>query len=358
MSMRLALALLVPIIVGASTPAFAEFKAIFNKTYATSSDEAKRAAIFEDNLQKIQKLNEVERSAQPGLVGDVYGVTMFMDLTPEEFAATHKGFRSAKPLRPMLSKTLTKPRVSTASEMLQRKKLEGGDEKYSWCPKYCTPIKDQGRCGDCWAFSAVEQMESMAMMNGISVPALSPQQMADCDSSDNGCNGGNYESGWDYTMNTPIESVADYPITSGDSGKTGTCHSSSSGVLQATKVIDIDKTEQAMADSGTPLSISVATETWQFYTGGRKAGDSSKGDPGCQCISAATCGSDIDHAIQLTGYTLDSDKNIISWEIRNSWGTNWGCDGFACLTAGEDTCKLTTEPASVSVQSASATVFA
>lgn len=358
--MRLALTLLVPIGVGASPAKFAEFKVMFNKTYTSSSDEAKRAAIFQVNLETIQKLNAIERLAQPGLLGDVYGITPFMDLMPEEFAATRKGFHPAKSVHPMPPKTVTKPRVSNASGMLQRRdRLEGAGQAYSWCPKYCTPVKDQGGCGDCWAFSAVGEMESMGMIKGISVPALSPQQVSDCDSNDKGCDGGNYESGWQYAMSTPIESVADYPIT----GRNDACHSSGSGILEVTKVTDIDQTEQAMADCVTgntepagPLSISVATGSWQFYTGGHKAGDVVSGDPGCNCISAATCGSEIDHAVQLTGYTVDSNNDIDTWEIRNQWGTDWGCDGFACLTAGENTCKLTSEPASVSVESASAVV--
>jgi len=365
MSIRLALALLLPTAFGASpAPTFAEFRALFTKKYATSSEEAKRAAIFDENVQTIQRLNEIERSAQPGLIGDVYGVTQFMDLAPEEFSAAYKGFRSAKPPRPMLPKSTPKPRASNTSDVLQRKGLlEGGDQAYSWCPKYCTPIKQQGRCGDCWAFAAVEQMESMAMLNGISVPALSPQQMADCDSKDDGCQGGLAVSGWEYAMSNPIESVADYPITSTYSGKTGTCHSSGSGILRATKVIEIDHTEQAMADYVTgsgpghgPLAIGVDANNWQFYTGGRKAGDPPNGDPGCNCISAATCGSNVDHAVQLTGFTLDASKYLTRWEIRNQWGTQWGCNGFACLTAGEDTCKITSDPASVGVESASAWV--
>merc|ERR1719210_1047509 len=285
MSIRLALALLVPFGTSASPAQFAEFKALFSKTYATSNEEAKRAAIFEENVQTIQKLNERERSAQPGLIGDVYGITEFMDLVPEEFAAAHNGLRSAKLPGPMLPKTMHKPHAPNTSDVLQRGgPLGGSDQSYSYCPKYCTPIAYQ-LCGDCWAHAAVEQMESMAMMNEISVPPLSPQQLVDCDLKSHGCDGGNYELGWEYAMNNPIESAADYPET----GKDGTCQSSSSGILRATKVIDLDHTEQAIADYVSaghgPIAVSVDASTWQFYTGGRKVGDAPNRDPGCNCIS-------------------------------------------------------------------------
>lgn len=59
-----------------------------------------------------------------------------------------------------------------------------------------TPVKDQGKCGSCWAFSAVESVESAALAQGLvdsSDPFIgAPQELVSCDSAgaDQGCNGG------------------------------------------------------------------------------------------------------------------------------------------------------------------------
>lgn len=52
---------------------------------------------------------------------------------------------------------------------------------------YTTPVKDQGYCGSCWAFSVTEQLESDSMRTLGTDYILSPQQLVSCDSSDAGC---------------------------------------------------------------------------------------------------------------------------------------------------------------------------
>jgi len=277
---------------------FKKFKATFNKSYASGEEEGARYTIFERNMQMVRELNLLERRAQPGLTGDVYGITSFMDLTPSEFAA-YKGLRPVEGVTsPPRQSGTTRPRApQQPSDKLQRTYLVEGGESISFCPSYCTPIKQQGRCGDCWAFAAVEVLESVAMLGGSNTERfspLSPQQIADCDYSEAGCGGGNFYQAWDFAASHPIETEAAYPINprSTHSGITGTCAATGSGVLKAGRTTFLASSEQAIANNiqAAPIGISVAAEHWQFYTGGRKAGELNSGqDPGCNPISAATC---------------------------------------------------------------------
>ena len=65
---------------------------------------------------------------------------------------------------------------------------------------YTTPVKDQGYCGSCWAFSATEQIESDCMRVSGETPILSPEQITQCDSTSYGCNGGWTENAYDYVQ--------------------------------------------------------------------------------------------------------------------------------------------------------------
>merc|ERR1719453_2722946 len=88
-----------------------------------------------------------------------------------------------------------------------------------------TPVKDQGQCGSCWAFSTTEGVESAYFMaNGKLPPALSTQQIISCDKTDAGCNGGDLPSALNYLKKAGGEDTAsDYPDRSHVTGTTGRC---------------------------------------------------------------------------------------------------------------------------------------
>ena len=71
-----------------------------------------------------------------------------------------------------------------------------------------------------------------------------------------------------------------------------------------------------------PLSICVDAASWQFYSGG----------------VLKTCGQQIDHCVQLTGYsTVDGTA---AWNVRNSWGADWGQSGYIYIERGENLCAI------------------
>lgn len=61
-----------------------------------------------------------------------------------------------------------------------------------------TPVRDQGRCGSCWAFAAVASIEATIWLRNKTSVVLSPQQLVDCSGKygNEGCDGGIV--GWAY----------------------------------------------------------------------------------------------------------------------------------------------------------------
>jgi len=83
-----------------------------------------------------------------------------------------------------------------------------------------------------------------------------------------------------------------------------------------------------------PMSVCVDAERWQYYTGG--------------VILRGTCGTAVDHCVQITGIDTDVD-GYESWRVRNSWGTDWGLSGYLWVEAGYDVCAIATFVTSANV---------
>ena len=100
-----------------------------------------------------------------------------------------------------------------------------------------TPVKDQGQCGSCWAFSTTGSLEGAHFVASGELLSFSEQQLVDCaylQYFNYGCNGGLQTNAYMYYEDgfmAEIEEV--YPYTSGTTKKRGTCQydkSSATGV--------------------------------------------------------------------------------------------------------------------------------
>ena len=91
-----------------------------------------------------------------------------------------------------------------------------------------TPVKDQGYCGSCYAFSAVAAIESAILIKTGKVVSLSEQQIVDCNYENYGCNGGFMDLVYDYLQTKYLATSANYPYTAQD----GSCQNpSGTGVV-------------------------------------------------------------------------------------------------------------------------------
>jgi cathepsin L len=96
-----------------------------------------------------------------------------------------------------------------------------------------TPIKNQGSCGDCYAFSTVSCVESLWFLAGNKLVTLSEEQILDCSGpwGNTGCYGGNVAYGFAYVKSKGLTLSSNYPYT----GKQSTCNSTAQG-LPVTKI--------------------------------------------------------------------------------------------------------------------------
>eukprot|EP01116_Phalansterium_solitarium_P012993 TRINITY_DN297_c0_g2_i2.p1 TRINITY_DN297_c0_g2~~TRINITY_DN297_c0_g2_i2.p1 ORF type:complete len:396 (+),score=170.97 TRINITY_DN297_c0_g2_i2:78-1265(+) len=319
MALRLAVLALVASFVAAAVAQddvkhqFYKFAATFNKQYPTLSEREYRLSVFNASLARIAERNMKSKSA-------VFGINQFSDLTPAEFKKQYlmENYKPAK----IDDVEITKPDTLVAPPAT-----------FDWRkqnPSAVTPVKNQEQCGSCWAFSATETLESVWVLAGNKQAILSPQQIVDCDTVDQGCNGGNPNTAYEYVMQAGgQEYEADYPYQ----GEDGNCNFNAADVAATIKTWKYgtsngdEKTMQANLVSVTPLSICVDAEPWQDYTSG--------------VMTADQCGDSVDHCVQLVGY--DSSASPPYWMVRNSWDTTWGVDGYIFLEMWQNTCALTSE---------------
>mmetsp|Transcript_18351 Transcript_18351/g.44781 ORF Transcript_18351/g.44781 Transcript_18351/m.44781 type:complete len:276 (+) Transcript_18351:73-900(+) len=229
-------------------------------------------------------------------------------------------------------------------------------EEVDWSAKGATsPVKNQGHCGSCWAFSTVEGIESAVYMATGKMPELSTQQVISCDRTDGGCDGGNIPSALRYVEQAGgLDSSSDYPDTSHKSGHTGRCEWDRRETVKVTgykyavtpchsgscRDQDEDGLAAALAKHG-PVSICVnANDLWDEYRGGVLGGS---------CSGAAK---DQDHCVQLVGYS----KKHGYWKVRNSWSRSWGEEGFIRLPFGKNSCGVANEAVLITARPEAASV--
>jgi len=294
---------------------FHQFIDKYNKKYLASEFNF-RLQIFKNNLEKAHELNTKDPHAK-------YGVTQFMDLSPEEFKNMYliKNFTSPKkngnvPILPFAKST---------------SKLTDLPASFDWNEHgVVTGVYNQGACGSCWAFSTTENVESMWAIARHPLTGLSMQQLVDCDTGLNeGCNGGEPPYAYEYIIDVGgLDSYSSYPYT----GVDGSCKFNPSDVAATLKswgYITTTDDETLMAEwtyEYGPPSVCVDAQYWQYYSGG---------------VITENCGDTMDHCVQITGWTVVD--GIDAWIVRNSWGTGWGYSGYLYIMMGADVCLIGNE---------------
>ncbi|KAA8534771.1 hypothetical protein F0562_029787 [Nyssa sinensis] len=292
---------------------FARFAHRYEKKYENAEEIKLRFSIFSENLKLIRSHNK------KGLPYTL-AVNQFADWTWEEFRRHRLGAAQN------CSATIKGNHKLTDVVLPKMKdwRLEG----------IVSPVKNQGHCGSCWTFSttgALEAAYKQAFGKGIS---LSEQQLVDCAQAFNnfGCNGGLPSQAFEYIKyNGGLETEEAYPYT----GKDGECKFSSENVgVQVLDTVNItlgaeDELKHAVAIVR-PVSVAFEVVTgFRFYQKG--------------VYTNNTCGTtpmDVNHAVLAVGYGVEN--GVPYWLIKNSWGEDWGDNGYFKMEMGKNMCGIAT----------------
>jgi len=311
------------LVAGSETPQYeamwGQFKEDYGKTYdsnALGEDEQSRFNIFKDNVDNIREHNAKKLSYW-------LGVNEFADLTADEFASIYLGgFR-----RDLKKHNVTKVPFPP---------MDGAplDDAVDWTEKGAvTPVKDQKRCGSCWAFSTTGAVEGAYFVASGQLVSLSEEDLVQCDHhGDLGCNGGLPDNAFDFVKKEGICSETDYPYTSGG-GVGGKCRTPKcQPVVKVTGHTDVPEADEdalKAAVAKQPVSVGIEADkmAFQLYKGG--------------VLNSDKCGKNLDHAVLVVGYGTDAGADY--WKVKNSWGASWGEEGYIRMVRGKNQCGIASQ---------------
>lgn len=308
------------------------FKTKHGKIYGNEKMENRRFDTFKNNLILIQKHN---LEYQLGLQSYQLSANVHSDLSFDEF----KSFLGIKSIKKSdfakqltflssISNSSSSPSSKDQKMKLSRTKVP---PSVDWRKSgKVAPIQDQGSCGSCWAFSAVSAVESLiAIKNQGPVQKLSEQQVVDCalypEYYGFGCNGGDAGEALRYVMDHGLVDGAVYPYAA----TMFVCPADQIAKRKRTYIKDYDVKQKTNTEadlvsfvSKQPVGVAIeVSEKFQFYSSGIFD------DPKCT-------GESVDHGVNIIGY----DRH--SFIVRNTWGREWGEDGYMRIKRGKNVCGI------------------
>jgi len=262
-----------------------------------------------------------------------FGENLFADFSEQEFKVYHN-------LDMQKNKLLRAQQQSSASIKPRPRRVSNDaiPQTLDWRTHgVVTPVKNQGQCGSCWAFSTTGNIEGQWAMAGNNLTSVSEQELVSCSFLSLGCDGGDTILSYIWLLlihggsiaterSDPYQSInGSSPACTAkiDTGVTGAQITSYEGIAH-------DEGEMAkwMASYG-PISICLDATSFQTYTGGIIT----------DCISQS-----VDHCVLLVGYDLGA--SVPYWLIKNSWSPQWGEQGYVRVAKGSNQCLITSEPSS------------
>jgi len=215
-----------------------------------------------------------------------------------------------------------------ASDITRENKFFGVETPitFDWRKKdgkdWMTPVKDQGACGSCWAFSAVgivEPQYNIFYDNPDFDPDLSEQYLvSDCCADCGDCGGGWLSTALEFIRYEGITDEACFPYIASDCPCSDRCSDWNNRLWKINYTAgplpdDVETIKKYLIKKG-PLSVAMKYD-------------------GYWDKDIYRCSDDygVNHAVVIVGY------NDIGgyWIVKNSWGSNWNDDGYFKVGYGE-----------------------
>uniref|UniRef100_A0A672YC83 Cathepsin La n=1 Tax=Sphaeramia orbicularis TaxID=375764 RepID=A0A672YC83_9TELE len=297
----------------------------WNSKLYHEAEDGWRRMIWEKNLRKIE-LHNLEQSM--GKHSYRLGMNRYGDLSLQEFRQVMRGYR-------------TEARRKTTGSMFMEPNFLNTPKAVDWRQKgYVTPVKDQGNCGSCWAFSATGALEGQRFRKTGKLVSLSEQNLIDCSrpEGNQGCRGGMIGAALQYVVdNQGLDSEDSYPYQGTDDHPCR--YDTKNNAANETSFIYIPSGDEvalmkAVASVG-PVSVAIDTrqDTFQFYESG--------------IYYEKNCSSDeLDHAVLVVGYGYEGEHEDGRkyWIVKNSWSVHWGQSGYIYMAKDMDNnCGIATE---------------
>lgn len=280
--------------------------------YFTGDEYHFRLGIFISTCRYIKDFNSVKRSFKVGL-------NHLSCYTPSEY-----------------NSMLGRVQNPTKHRQTITKKFNGDlPESIDWREKnIVNEIRDQGSCGSCWAFGTIQASESAYALTHGTLFSCSVQNLVDCCYTCGGCTGGDESKALDFILNDQngyLNSEESYPYIA----QGGTCSfDSSKGINKilsyAHGIKDDELYLQSLVAQGVcVIGIDGGWLSFHEYSSGIYD------NPLCT-------GDSLSHSVGLVGYGVEN--GIEYWIVRNSWGKQWGEDGYVRMSRNKNNqCGVATE---------------
>lgn len=328
---------------------WALYKHRHNKNHKDKAEERQRRRNFENKITEVMQHN-----IEAKLKKQTYTMALnnLSDWTEQELAKL-KGFRMVTDLSDYADYVAESDLDAQAKQIALGEKTSASIPVMptytntiptSQLPSYVNwsntswvgPVQNQHQCGSCWTFSTAGAMEAQYYNLTKTFVSMSEQNLVDCTYylGNLGCEGGNVELALYYIMTVGIDTYASYPYTGW--ANNGTCmYNPANSVTQDNggwRMIpegDENSLQQAVSQVG-PVSVSIDASLSSFdsYSGGVYA------PTGCSTT-------ELDHAVLVVGYGTTADGQDY-WLIKNSWGTDWGINGYMMMERGVNMCGVAT----------------
>jgi len=279
--------------VQAQQPSFEEWTASYG---INGADDAMKVN-YEANVAKIDGWNVEE-------IGATFAVNEFSGMSFDEFSAMY------------LTATDEDLDAFDNSSFVESVSAASAGGAINWVGRgKVTPVKNQGGCGSCWAFSTIAGIEAVHKIHTGRTVDLAEQQLVDC--SPGTCKGGNVGPSLNYLKGHAPCTTLSYQYTGNPNGR---CKSCNSAGIRVSGMHQFPNSESGLESAlqGSPASVTVmADDKLQHYKSGVLRGSS-------VCT--------LNHAVLAVGYDGKS------WKIKNSWGLDWGEHGYGRIEAGVGGC--------------------